>query len=367
MGTKIEESYSFAFCSRNYMTDRKRDDDVIEESMPISKAFAKFALAEHDTSDVDFTGNVTSIPLTDRSNFRAEPSYSEVPTERFKRINQELKNLKKDLGTLKDAQSGKDVDDLIAVMQSLKANEMYAPVLNLDFSLSSDDAQSKGAVSALREEIAKIESKKEKKEDSQEMGGASYKFYGLHGGQVERGAEIVALDKRLGVLESTIGTSRLEMMPDIRTGVRFIQGKMEGLGKDKMSSAGKKMKGLSRELLNLEKEKDKLAGAKKSDYQKKISELYSMMGRWDQSSQQLPIIAARMQTIKDMVDVGKGSKGGLKALIAEKNKSQDLIAANKDLLVATRKNFSNSLAQMKSMCALEKNLSDLGKKMQKVR
>merc|ERR1719273_2320209 len=125
-------------------------------------------------------------------------------------------------------------------------------------------------------------------------------------------------------------------MPDIRTSITFLSRKMASLDKDKLKNAEKRMKTLCSEMKNFDKEKNKLAGAKKSEYQKRISELYTMMGRWDQSTEQLPIIAARLQAIKDTVDAGKGAHGMLQNCTNEKDTCLKLLEENKKLLTQSR-------------------------------
>lgn len=152
------------------------------------------------------------------------------------------------------------------------------------------------------------------------------------------------------------------MMPNIRTSVDFITRKMDVLDKDKMRNAEKKMNSLAREMKNLERDKNKLAGAKKSDYQKKIAELYSMMGRWDQSSQQLPIVVSRLQSIRDMHEAGKGSQGQLQSVIKEREKTETLLSENAVLLSETRKKLQGSLDKMKKMLDVEKSINGLKSK-----
>jgi len=259
------------------------------------------------------------------------------------------------------------VESLVATMQSLKASEKYASLLRRDFPLNEKEMQTKNGCSVLRDVIEKIENPEEGKEYKPEMKNVSYKFYGIAGGQSARTLDIIFLDRRLSALEETIGVSRLEMLPDIRAAVNFLSHKLKSLSKDKLKKVGMRMKRLLNEMANLEKDINKLAGTKKCDYQQKISRLYAMMGLWDQSAKQLPIIAARLQSIKDLSDACKGSKGKVQAAIREKDKNQDLLKENVDLLASTRKNFQDSLAQFKTMCDLQKDFTDLSKKMQKVR
>jgi len=369
---QIEESF-FSF-SRNYsmIIDRKRDEDFIEETVDAADAFAVFANKQLDTSNHNFDGQV---PSTSRAaNFRAKPSYNEAPAARYKRITQELKDLQNEFTSMDKVEKkagastmASGVGKLLEDMQKIKENEKYKPSLKIDYALGVEFAKTKGACAVLRDEVNRIEAPDAGAGAEPVMKGVTYEFYGTSGKKSDRTAEIVILDKRLGVLEATIGTSRLEMMPDIRTSVDFLSRKMDVLDKDKMKTAEKKMNGLSREMKNLEKDKNKLAGAKKSDYQMKIAELYGMMGRWDQCSQQLPIVAARLQSIKDMTDVGGSSQGQLKSAVIDKDTASKLIKENSALLLTTREKFKATVTEMKTMCDLEKGIKDMENKMKKVR
>merc|ERR1712025_1413223 len=121
--------------------------------------------------------------------------------------------------------------------------------------------------------------------------------------------------------------------------------------------AEKKMNSLAREMKTLERDKNKLAGAKKSEYQKRIVELYGMMGRWDQSSQQLPIVVSRLQSIKDMHEAGKGSQGQLQSVIKEREKTENLLQENAQLLSDTRNKLKGALDKMKKMLDVEKSIN----------
>lgn len=365
---QYEDTNLWGTYSRNYTLERKSDENVIEDTIDPAEAFKKFANKQLDLSNVDFSKNA-DCQAGNSVKFSQDSGCSESMAARYKRLITELKDLENEAGAIEKADKkmgGAKIQsaakDLISTMKKLEGNGRFESVMKKDHPMVAGEAQAIGACSALKEEINKVENPPPVEEVKSEMKGISYEFYGLGGGAAERTQEIVILDRRLAALESTIGNTRLAMMPNIRTSLEFIGRKMEVLDRDKMRNAEKKMNSLAREMKTLERDKNKLAGAKKSDYQKKIAELYGMMGRWDQSSQQLPIVVARLQSIKDMHEAGKGSQGQLQSVIKEREKTENLLKENGQLLADTNNKLKGALDKMKKMLDVEKSINGLKSK-----
>merc|ERR1719192_1399431 len=122
------------------ITDRKRDEDFIEETVDAADAVAVFANKHLDTSNHNFEGQVPSTSRAD--NFRAKPSYHEAPTARYKRITQELKDLQKEFESMDKVEKkagastmAAGVGKLLEDMQKIKENEKYKASLKIDYSL----------------------------------------------------------------------------------------------------------------------------------------------------------------------------------------------------------------------------------------
>jgi len=344
---------------------------VIDLDVDASESFSKFVQTYHDTSTRDYTSKINkrSKPAT-RVVFQSHPAV-EGPLEKYQRLEAELKEFKDELAALQDAGRISDVSvDLlkeIGVIKSqllpFKISKKFAPFLNAHFPTKEESLHEKGITAKLRNKIKKSEGRKESKVQDEEAKGICYEFYQHKPAKSKSAPSQKALEKRLKALETTIGTSELQIFPDIRSTIIYVGKKMDGLNDKQLKDLQTKMDYLSRELKNLEKKKTKLSAAKKSDYQKKIRELYSLMALWDEASNTLPIINKRLQSVKALNDAGKDSKKQLKDVVSKKNDVAVALDKNRDRLKKVKGQFSSAMEDIKDVVGLEEAFSNLAKKM----
>lgn len=348
-------------------------DDVIDEVVDPSDAFARFAGTYYDTSNSDFSGKISKNCASKTVTAFRQTSPEEPPLIKYTRLLGEIKEMSEQLEHLKGSYTinqeakalQKQASQLKSKLQPLKLSKKYAPFLNQHFPIKEADLHVSNISSELKKKIRDMQNKKEAKENKEEVKGLCYELYQAKPARSKTATSVASLEKRLSALQATIGNSQLQIFPDIRSTIIYVGKKLDKLDQKQLKDLQTKMDYLGRELKHLEKQKDKLASSKKSPYQQKIKQLYDTMPEWDRSGQTLPIVLQRLQSVKALVEAGKDSKGQIKAIKDGKNDVSLLLDKDVALLKKCRKQFKTSLQDVKSVCELEKDFESLAKKMQK--
>lgn len=358
----------------NYYASKPEDvknDDVIEESVDPADAFARFVGTYYDTTNSDFSGKIskTTAPKI-VTVFKPNPP-NEPPLVKYNRLDSELKQLKEELEAKKISGIAAEAAVLIkkassasSSLKSYRVSKKFTPFLNPHYPVKEEHLHVKGALASLKKQVKEIQNKKSEESKEDEVKGICYELWQAKPAKSKTATSISSLEKRLNNLEATIGSSQLQIFPDIRSTIIYIGKKLEKLDGKQLSSLQSKMDYLSRELKHLEKQKDKLASAKKTEYQKKVKELYNLMPEWDRSAAALPIIRQRLETIKALVVAGAKSDQQLSKVTDTKNEVSILLDKNSSLLKKVQNKFKNDLKEVKVVCDLEKDFEELTKKMQ---
>lgn len=370
-----EEDQSDTQIARSLMGYKnKRSEDVCDNAISPSVAFEKFAGKVFNASSTVNTKSVT----TKEAVLSTPNGKIETPLEKYNRLKSELEKFHKDLSTMDEADAAvsalftNEITALQTVLQAIANDPKMAPFLQADYPLTSQTVTGKNVSAKLTKQLSDYASQAQEQKNKQaaetksEHQGLTYELY-MSNYQTNDLANLTGLDQRLSRLEKVIGMNTDNLpscFPDILTGILFLQRSLTSF-KDpqKREPILRRMKTLTGELELLHDQKTNLHGTKMTEYEDKIKALYVLLPTWDAAALQLPLVLARLQSVKDVVDVGGMVEGTLDALEKEHTSIDAAITAGQAALNAVALSLSDCVKTVqKNVDTLEKKFDEAAKK-----
>mmetsp|Transcript_45573 Transcript_45573/g.89679 ORF Transcript_45573/g.89679 Transcript_45573/m.89679 type:complete len:384 (-) Transcript_45573:243-1394(-) len=324
-----EEDEVFNQVASRYMDFKQNSENVTDATPSPAEAFEKFA-------GKVFTPN-SAAPSTTPAAFSTSERVTETPLQRFTRLQAEMERFQKDLAGL-DKTGDQDIAALLSKelaglqkdMVDTAADPKLAPFLQANYPLNSQTVTAKNVGSALTQQMKEykqqqdeIKSKVDADAKEENRSGLTYDLY-LSNYPNNSLSNLPGLDSRLSKLEKIIGIDVAELpttFPDIVSGITFLQKSLSAVkDPNKLDPILRRMKTLAGELETLQEQKKVLQGAKVTEYEEKVRNLYEVLPAWDTAAHQLPLILARLQTLKEMSDVGSSAGASLSTLEQDGNK-----------------------------------------------
>lgn len=355
-----------------------QSEDVVSEGcVSASAAFEKFAGKVLDGSKEDYTTTPSTTHEGNSVHGYVDP-VQETPFERYTRLQSEIKAFQTELGALQKVAGSEELCALMTAelakiatpFEALGKDVKLAPFLAQYYPLNAKDVQSKNIASDLSTAIKGVSALSVKTEvvGAAKGGenGVTYELYARPEDAKSAGSvDATAVDRRLAALEQSIGLSGGASLPaafpDILTGVEHLKQKIASLDEHKTGPIMLKVGNLLKELEALEEQKGNLG--KGSEHDMKVAQLFNTMSTWDVSAAQLPLIVGRLQSIKDVVEVGAAAPGKLSALEKDHEGSGELLKANQGALAKLTADLGASVKEMEaSVGAMETKMSALAGK-----
>lgn len=361
-------------------TERKKNEDVIEEEFKPSLAFEKFAGKVYDTTASDFSDSSIrkiSSRRGDYNTLRQNKQKMETPMERYNRLKSEMQEFQEELAAIATQADAKndavgdvskavsaDLSKLEGELGTVLQDKRLAPFLEHSFPISQSDIVQKSVASQLLSELSKAATKT-KPGPPGSSDGVTYELY--YNPSANNKLDLAALDRRLATLESTVGgTEAAPGFPDIQTGLLHLQRKLELLDQQKLDAAYRRIKSLVAELELFEQQKAATSG-KPTGQEQKIDELYKLMSRWDKSSEQLPLVVSRLQSLKDLHEESANAVARVQALEKQNAAIDSLLRNDQAALSQVSKSLATNVGVMAgNVKALETRFDELAKKMGKL-
>jgi len=256
---------------------------------------------------------------------------------------------------------------LQANLQRIMTDEGSQSVLNPQYDLKQAVSAQSGISKKLMAELKKFESKStnEKVETSSNSGSVTYELYYSPEQKKQMQAEKIGeLEKRLNDLETFLGKSNSNS--SILVNVEQLREKLNLLADpNTLDSVQRRVKSLSSELDNVT-EKSK-GNTQLNQHEKKIEEMFEIMNRWDISSQQLPGIISRLQTLKVLHDESASFLQNITLLENHQQEMKTNLKSNGELMKHLETNFNSNISTISSnVTSIEKKIASLSKKLEEL-
>jgi len=173
------------------------------------------------------------------------------------------------------------------------------------------------------------------------------------------------LEKRLTDLESFLGKSN-NSNSSLLVVVEQLREKLNLLADpNTLESVQRRVKSLSSEL---DAVADKSRGnIQQSQYEKKVEEMFDIMNKWDISSQQLPGIISRLQTLKVLHDESASFLQNISQLENHQQEMKSVLKSNGDLMKQLETNFNSNVSTISTnVTSIEKKIASLSKKLEEL-
>jgi len=104
-----------------------------------------------------------------------------------------------------------------------------------------------------------------------------------------------------------------------------------------------------------------------NQHEKKIEEMFEIMNRWDISSQQLPGIISRLQTLKVLHDESASFLQNITLLENHQQEMKTNLKSNGELMKHLETNFNSNISTISSnVTSIEKKIASLSKKLEEL-
>ncbi|GAB5365866.1 hypothetical protein AAMO2058_001095300 [Amorphochlora amoebiformis] len=401
--------------------DQKQSDDVITTTFKPQLAFERFAGAIYDTATADIGLQIRKLS-SDREFFSSEPlkkrsTVFQSPLQRYTQLNNEIDSFLKDLKELADdLKESKDptnvvsreatdliTKQLLAMKEKLAAIEMdedQKRLLQTTFPIDGSKLKQKALSNQLASQIEAISERKKKSAAGGTVGGTSgaiqYELYCQPDKETSKLASLSALDRRVAHIEKLIGQQKKVVgtkYPDIHTAVHYLKKRMELLNKAKLDAISNRIKRLLVDLMKLSKAastaqapvvapgapggpsietKESKPRVSNDDgkelptkeeiinHYAKVNHVYSMLTRYQESANQLPIVIERMKSLRSLHEHTATAMGRLNRLEKMQATMDAVLKQNKTMLKKMEDSFTaNMKTMMNNVKILEEKFSKI--------
>lgn len=405
---------------------RKRNENNSISEAPIQPklAFEYFAGSIYDTSNVDFSDAVSTALVrkvgSKQTAFVSSPANNKVfesPLERFSRLQSEIKAFREDLEELSDSilpagnsneqnpetvRKATGVADLATLMSNELANmehdlmaisreQKFGPLFNGMLTSDAFILHQKAKLDKIVHGVTSFTSPCSSSSSSSfpsssaasslpsSSSSPSSSLWNFSG---KTPLGVFELDQRVAKLENAVGifTDATPKYPDMATALLQLYNKIELLDGTKLDYFYRRIKSLQIELDQVEQQKRKVmtmgpnsgSGVPPSvnvsvAFQEKVDAIHTLMTKWDKTSTQLPLVIARLQSLKELHERAAGAMVGLDNV----NETQKSVAAtlheNKKNLTTLADSFTeNSKTMQENVGLLEQRIKVLAEKMDRL-
>lgn len=349
--------------------ERKKNEDIQEQGISPAEAFAKFA-----GKTVDYKASFSPKEVSGPVLIAPGAPQAESPQERSQRLKASIALFRAELQRLpKEGELAqvllKETAALEASLEAIVANAKLAPYFNEPLTqptqLSKTTAQ---LLSQLKTEAkappgppTSAGSKSAPPPPGAGTNGLTYELYLQD--QKAAVVDLSAIEKRVHQLEQSIGINEPTSFSDLQSGIVHLRRKLTILESPReLEAIMRKVNNLLAELETLEEQKQQIAGAKSSPHEEAIHSLYRVIPDWDAAGRQLPLIVARLQSIKTLCEQGAAARGTLTDLQKEQAQMDALLLANQATHTKLVGELANSMKSMEAaITSLEKTFADVAK------
>jgi len=302
--------------------------------------------------------------LQNQTDFELEASGAEeTPIQKFHRLQYEVKQFleeinkqkteKKDEKTSKQpainpTQIAEELNVLQSQLATLLKDDKVQPILNPKFELEQAAQLQEGLSKKLLAELnnfakSEVDTTKTTADPQAKPGYVTYELY-FNPGQIKElhAAKVSDLEKRLSQLEQFVGSNKLTIPnASLLEVVEQLNENVALLTPPQIEQTQKIVGSVSKEIDSiLDKQK---SFQTKQINEKKVSDMFDMMNKWDATNQQLPTIISRLKSLKSLHEEAAAFSHTVHELEAQQEEMKKLLKSDNDLLKQVDENFKKNL------------------------
>jgi len=181
--------------------------------------------------------------------------------------------------------------------------------------------------------------------------------------------KVAEIEKRVSELENLLGqTTQLQAVISSGGLIHSVDEMSEKLklltNPTQLESLQRKLKTITQEM---EAANEKAKATPQQPYEKKVDELFNLMTKWDVTSQQLPAIVSRLQSLKVLHEESASFHQNIAQLDTQQQEMKKLLKSDTELMSQLDKNFSANVGIIQNnVTALEKRFTALAKKLEEL-
>mmetsp|Transcript_22955 Transcript_22955/g.38448 ORF Transcript_22955/g.38448 Transcript_22955/m.38448 type:complete len:415 (+) Transcript_22955:34-1278(+) len=359
-------------------------EDVVETSISAIQAFEVFMGKRYDpTSDFSDSLRPTSRPKPALViPGRGQHEKFESPIQKIRRLQSELDDFTQELKALREKEKEQtdaaaktpqplpaELSDELKAMQKQLEDVLADPSLhglllpraNVEKQLESQKELSKQLAAIIQSERSKDESIDPVSESSAKPSRSiTYElYYAPEASKYAQLSTMSQLESRIASLEKLLGSPETNLAASgLAPTVDELRKKVTLLDVSRLDAFQQKLKSLTPQLDVLIKQKNLLGGSGVND--KKVSELFSMVERWDSVAQNLPQLASRLQSLRTLHEECADLRASVLAILSEQGLLTESTKSCTTLLDELRKTFESNMSQIgKNITSVEQRISDL--------
>ncbi|XP_028395122.1 dynactin subunit 2-like [Dendronephthya gigantea] len=377
-GVKIESQKS---------KDEFESEDIEHVSVNKKEAFNKFKGKYLDADSTDFSGNVGKLKMRGyetRGEYEIIGDRSitkETPGQKYQRLQVEIEELAEELEKIKD--DAKNVEkqnkfsptglatEVKHLQQQLQSWQIDA-LIGSEFSAGSTHPE--GTVQKkLQNQLESYKEKAKSKPSSKEQVDedcVTYKLlYKPEQAKLAQLSHVSELEERVKNLENLLGIDSPHLstlfdqsVTDERTlsaAISDVQDKLAVLDTTHVEHIDARLQGLLHHLDELSSKKSEKENV---ENQKKISELYELVTKWDATADVVPDLIYRLETLKSLHNQANQFGSSLTHLDSTQTAITSQLQTQQKLLAKIAQNFETNVASIGENCTkLDERISNLMK------
>lgn len=371
----------------------QKSDDVDTNNLRPQLAFEQFAGKVYSRSAAEFADGDLRGKLRQVSSQRAEfvsfpPSEQifESPLERFNRLKEEIAQFQQDMQVLSGKAASKDdapanvsiaiskeLSKLETDLGSMVHNKAFRTFLDPSYRDASDLEQ-KNLMDKLMHEMGKagglVKSDETKAAGTGGKGQITYElYYNPQRDGTRTLASLVDLDKRISIIEKCLGVANEDKsfsFPDVHAALVHLSKRLELLDNHKLEGVNRQLKSLMGDIEAFHQVKE--TAEQGNAQNEKINKLYEMMTKWDESSEQLPFVISRLQSLRELHEESAATVMRVQSMDNDQAEITRLLTHDKQALDRVEKNLASNLKVMQNnVKTLEARITELNSKFEKLK
>ncbi|XP_046565724.1 dynactin subunit 2-like [Haliotis rubra] len=359
------------------------------EKLPIDTkaAHSIFKGKEASSSGIDFSDRISKSRRTGYDVHQAEyeileqgSTAKETPQQKYQRLQHEIRELAEEVNQIKDTvkdeksteklspvQMGKQLEYLQHQLVDLHLEKLLGPEASVDLS----DPQG-----ALRKRLmSQIDAYKPvqaaKNVPANQQGGPDHVTYELYyrpeQAQFSKNARVASLEERLERLEAVLGQNVDKMTlltndtdnKSVVGAVSVLNSKLSLLEQSNLEQVDIRLQSVLQKLTQIAEKK---ASQEDVEKQKKVSELYELVKKWESVADSLPQVVDRMVALKDLHEQALQFSQALTHLDTSQQEINGSLKAHTDMLAQLQGTFKQNTDAIKKNCeSLESRIKVLQK------
>jgi len=366
----------------NYDVDKDvLSDDIDQSSINQKGSFNMFKDKFVDSSGIDFSDRIK--PNSGRAGYQSKTVYEmigeqvakETPQQKYQRLQHELHELSEEVATIKDPSAdeaapvelAKQVSNLEKQLQSLHLEK----ILGTSQMGATGHASPSSWIKQVEGHLQSVRARPTTQGADSTSDGSSVKYemyYRPEHTNFAQTSKMADLEKKVQFLEKIIGTdtnkykSVISDVAGSQTATLMeasttLHTKLSLLDLSHVDIIAARLQGLLHAINEVSQKRDSVENV---DKQTKVSELYDLVGKWDQTSCNLPDILERLKAIKSLNEQASAFAHTYEHMQATQTEVRDQLRDQKQVLSKLEESLGQNVQSIQQNCqTLETRITTL--------